>query len=910
MADVNRLSTQVTDHTVFEENQVLTSEQLNQLTGYLDRQQRLTRARLHGIGVVCGLEPQRIGTNIRVSKGVALTSDGDLLNLEQAQTFTQFKVFTDMDAQYPHFRVEETGMPLFELVAKGGTPLGNFAADTGQDLSNMVALLYLESYFYDPDLCTGSGCDNKGKEARNNLKVLLVDAENAELLLGDENYLGRRYPLLEPYKMPRPILDPDNINNYTDLTAEYLQVASSALTDLKGRLQNTWQPLIRTLLADMYGKVNPTLRWGQILDALGAEVTQHKDKEMFAVQYLFDFLHDLAHAYEEFREALFADNVICTPPVELFPKHVLLGGVGNNSLNRHGFYESPQLNHKDKLVAKIRFLHKRIDQMLRLFRLPTATSTVRITPSLSCGSELGSRAVPYYYRASATQPLTGNWSFELSQRGLQKGIYSYHAGALGGTAEAKEPLKYDFCPYDFFRIEGHLGGNVETVETELKKQIDDYNLPIKVLVLQIETALKPWRVRPLAPMRDLKALHRFHRMDLLQQVANIRDFSFQVRSTVQSSTDLPEKDVEADSLSYGKFLKINLGVLPGATATGGTTGTGSATGTEETLPDGSEGVLLDAISQVDQRLKVNFKQFQPLAFKDSYKSMVKLASGVNKSIRGVTHASSFTPYEQLQSDSKFKWLDWIGEVLNKRQERAEELSVFAKFLKEAPALEHLGGVPKGGTFILVYSASLNRVVADFSLPYWHVDVPEAEEEELEIDDQKLQVLPDFKWHKLNDFVVKRAKTKVLTEELSKLKDDFRDFKPQIMLSKGGGDDVQFTDPELGAQGALLKQMARYMDSIDLKAASGTATAEEIGMRNQVENVSSGIIKTRIKEFQQDSSDITPGSDQDKFMDIAVAASTSMRAAEKQALSEDMTEIKNDSGGKTYMESRLKSLIVK
>lgn len=119
MADANRLSTQVTGHTVFEENQVLTSDQLNQLTGYLDRQQRLTRARLHGIGIVCGLRVQISKSAVKLGKGVALTSDGDLLNVEQAQSYTQFKPFNDKDAQYVHFSVNGISMPLFELVEKG-----------------------------------------------------------------------------------------------------------------------------------------------------------------------------------------------------------------------------------------------------------------------------------------------------------------------------------------------------------------------------------------------------------------------------------------------------------------------------------------------------------------------------------------------------------------------------------------------------------------------------------------------------------------------------------------------------------------------------------------------------------------------------------------------------------------------
>ncbi|MDZ7581809.1 MAG: hypothetical protein U5R30_14765 [Deltaproteobacteria bacterium] len=43
-------------YTIFESGQVLTSKHLNDLATYLTEQDRLTRNKLIGIGVVCGLE--------------------------------------------------------------------------------------------------------------------------------------------------------------------------------------------------------------------------------------------------------------------------------------------------------------------------------------------------------------------------------------------------------------------------------------------------------------------------------------------------------------------------------------------------------------------------------------------------------------------------------------------------------------------------------------------------------------------------------------------------------------------------------------------------------------------------------------------------------------------------------------
>jgi len=47
---------QQTIYPEFVADQILSSEHLNRLFGYLEEQERLTRANLIGIGIVCGLE--------------------------------------------------------------------------------------------------------------------------------------------------------------------------------------------------------------------------------------------------------------------------------------------------------------------------------------------------------------------------------------------------------------------------------------------------------------------------------------------------------------------------------------------------------------------------------------------------------------------------------------------------------------------------------------------------------------------------------------------------------------------------------------------------------------------------------------------------------------------------------------
>jgi hypothetical protein len=89
-----------TRYTQFEDNQVLTSEQLNGLFRYLDIQSRLTRTRGIGVGIVCGMEIGFTAENkIVVSMGSAITTDGDLLHFSNDQAFDSFIKFEDINSR-------------------------------------------------------------------------------------------------------------------------------------------------------------------------------------------------------------------------------------------------------------------------------------------------------------------------------------------------------------------------------------------------------------------------------------------------------------------------------------------------------------------------------------------------------------------------------------------------------------------------------------------------------------------------------------------------------------------------------------------------------------------------------------------------------------------------------------------
>src|SRR5262245_29985238 len=120
------------DVSFFEENQVLTAEQLNLVVNYFDYQERLTRSRLIGNGIVCGLSVSFTGSAITVTPGCGLTSDGDLIVIENEQVYSQAVLWDDTKAHYPPFFPDGTNqIELWRLLPSAtededAQPLGSF----------------------------------------------------------------------------------------------------------------------------------------------------------------------------------------------------------------------------------------------------------------------------------------------------------------------------------------------------------------------------------------------------------------------------------------------------------------------------------------------------------------------------------------------------------------------------------------------------------------------------------------------------------------------------------------------------------------------------------------------------------------------------------------------------------------
>jgi hypothetical protein len=474
-----------TGYSIFEKDQVLTESQLNSVTDYLNDQTRLTSIYLLGVGVVSGLRVSLQNNTVIVTKGIGITTDGDLLFYNNNTVFDRFLKYDESYPKYAPFYTEGGMIPVYELIRQGATDprspifsLSEFATQTNKNLSDMVAVLLMESYVNDPDLCTGTDCDNLGRDCINTPKLLLVDKAAINSLLKPVIATpNEAHSLLNPIVANRPLI-PSSISSVSALAQIYRSVCTTIHSKLLTELPNIY-PNCAAFLSNVFSS-DPTNSWTTRLTNIHGTFSSN-----VGIQYYYDFLKDIVETYNQFRDLLFGETTWCCPDINWFPKHLLLGNLvpGTNSKeNRTTFYPSPAVSQTIESLNHAKFLARKLDTLIQTFQIPaTSAPPIRITPSLFADQPLEARAIPYYYQVNETNPIHKSWNYHLHQRGMDAYNYSYNASEYQAEGGASNPLEYQIGHFSFFRIEGHLGQNQGTAFSAISEMIKSHNLPFSVL---------------------------------------------------------------------------------------------------------------------------------------------------------------------------------------------------------------------------------------------------------------------------------------------------------------------------------------------------------------------------------------------------------------------------------------------
>ena len=783
-------------YSVFEENQVLTAEQLNRNFDALNHQDRLTRLKIAGAGILHGFALQLKNGLVMLSPGCAITSDGALLHFDAAMVFDKYRAFEDRQANYPFFIHADTQVPLFELLPKGAADTDAKPLSTLNAIKQMVVLLYLESYEEDLDQCTDSDCDNKGRERCQNLRAVLLHRNDLAKLQATIPALNQYYFALSELVVERVVIQANSVHRLVDLQKLYRAAIDRALANLMPALEKSFL-VCSPFLRHLYRNGSPVAGWKAVLSTL-------KNYRGSGIQYVYEFLRDLVVCYSEFREVLFEldeYSAVDELDIQLFPRHICLGDLSGAGENRHGYYASSLIGGRRKCLEKAAFFHQRIDSLIRCFAIPDASVPIRVTPSRCYNYSLAERAIPYYYKVSSDNRLHEFWSYELYRRRRSDSILSYHAREYSSRNEVLEPLQYSHHQLKHFRIEGCLGKKIDDVLVELKRIVSVQNLPIQFVAVQIESDLLKLKPRREFNFGELGFLHRLFRNDLRRNLLNLKAYNQVLDKTVSEAKELPENSPVDPAIPYKRYVKKHTSELAGN------------------------------VEKIEKILLTGAKQFDQNEFESRHRMAVMHASNLNQVLKGVTQSSVFTPFEILVNDSRFSWLGWIGSEIKRKEEKEKKVSVFDGFLGHHSGLEHFGGVKRGELYVLVYSSRDDLVVADFSVPCCcEMQQQEVVEEEEVVD---ISIPDDIKWPKINDIRIFRGEG----FELKKIVDLHREDMKEKILSFDenlGKVREELISKVEGVNAGWLKKIDRISGDVDKKLGDNfTSIVREVDRVDQL-----------------------------------------------------------------------------
>jgi hypothetical protein len=479
------------------------------------------------------------------------------------------------------------------------------------------------------------------------------------------------------------------------------------------------------------------------------------------LQYYYDVFDDLLRAYDEFRWQASGLICACCPPVDLFARHLMLGLPSDSTdaqpgIYRHGFLASPAISGCAEKSMEVRLLFQRIVEMLASFTVAPPLfaglseideridAQIRITPSVLGGKPLAERAIPYYYQQTGKPPLYQIWNSEKTRRNRGNRNLAYRAYEYRPEPPrfVRDPLSYDLEAYDFLRIEGHLGKPYLAVMRTLLQLKQIYRLPIEIIALRsgpydeqqpVDLSAESCRFQDLEAVFDslreqvLSALAEGVRFlyaiplegeqvgggalpagtpQLALLKAYAADFSYAADSVgawfekhLKLFQGRPYVDVDHSQINEEAVLRVVWELLAGTSKSplpsryyGHIVVLYYLSKLAETLPPS-----LDLLSQADFENKCQDLRGLVRFFRSAAASEIS-----QESQAFIPEEDLIDHFDQVLSSCQLGPLQSVHEEYGRRIGELKKKQFLVRFIEDHPGMEHKAGVPRGGTFILVY----------------------------------------------------------------------------------------------------------------------------------------------------------------------------------------------------------------
>lgn len=770
------------EYIVFEADQVLTNDHLNEMFGYLDQQNRWTRNKLIGIGIVCGFELVLNPGVIQINRGCGVTSQGYLI-VQDTTPYTWYIPYTPVDVptdlpftytgNLPFYKPFCADKDIFLLLTddqhnaldgdqQASAITISSAADT---LANYAVVLFLEARETDLKNCDMMDCNNKGEKMVFQVRPLLVAKQDLPGAINTDGANGGTNTTtaapgqitLKRYNVPFTTL-----NNATDVLSAFVKLVDDATLS---QINDAYNFCFQTFGATAGVSDNP---FTDLLSTLQGYRTQILFQNPLYIQYFYDFIDDLIKAYNEFIEK--TNNIIsaCCPDENLFPLHLVLGAASQATSNyvkdslRTYFIYSPLFSKAGGGAGQLSLLFNRMVIMVKYFttqsRFLERQPAIRITPSRYRRALLSERAIPYYYTLNADgAELYKYWNYDKTIKGNAILNLCYNANLYNTDTAVTQPLLYDIEPYNFFRIEGHIGQNYQTVLANLVDQQSNYNLPFDIVAVSADQ-LDPNATLPNCNIENLDTDYKLLLSEATCKIHTPFCFVTKLPYTVSAApANTPVNVGLAGGLKFSTFrleqANLNLPIVIlhlyrkgdfmrrycspnantlGSVYLGALSASGVFTNPVQINQDTPLSIFyyyllefIDAVESLMYVLSTNtLEQINMDTFNAAYQTFTRDTTLAMASMAAITQRNANAAGDNNNQFVTFALdleLDYLVDEFaalvslciderlqvlkteyTTRLNQYQQQLVFLSYYKNHTGLEHKAGVPKGGTFVLVY----------------------------------------------------------------------------------------------------------------------------------------------------------------------------------------------------------------
>jgi hypothetical protein len=546
MSAINYYPNPESTYPVFEPDQVLTNKHLNAAFTHLQRQEEFTRNKLIGMGIVNGLQSSWDGSNITITAGTGITSAGYLIVFNGAvySHCREYSLPEFPETMDPALHEEYAEKKLLQLVPVNQAKAGDVQLkDKLNELTNLVVMLLHEPFASDLKNCTTDDCNDKGRQVNITIRPLLVKTE--DLVPNIDIIPQQDVPVWPEIHMKRWNVPSVNIQHPANIVEAYDAVLDAELVKELNKaftfIYDVFNPLFSIAGDETLKKV------GDIIEE--KRVLIRTTNPLFS-QYVYDYASDLIHAYYDFCAVVFDITEVFTADAQLFPLHLALGHTVLSSAtdrkNYRSYFTAAPLSKQDR-YREACVLYTRLVQMLQQFSLPDKLKEVRITPSYLGDGPLGKHCIPFYYNAKALYPY---WDFNKSRYGRSKLNRSYFASQYSTDLAATSPLLYDSGHTNFFRIEGHIGLQVQDAIKALNTIKTNNQLPFDIVALNLyATSTLPGITQLSAHFTDLESQYNLLLNELLGRMNSLYADISHVPFTMQQATSVLGK-IDTKATNY------------------------------------------------------------------------------------------------------------------------------------------------------------------------------------------------------------------------------------------------------------------------------------------------------------------------------------------------------------------------